>query len=87
MMGMQDANEARGKMKQVQTTVDWNPVIKSFEGVPWENLIESITSFVLQTSGCVSKNILENYFEKETRDKYIKTTIIELMSTPEYQLC
>jgi len=86
MMGMPDTNE-RVKMKQIQTTVDWNSVIKAFESVPREGLIENISSVVLQTQSKVNKNILEKYIDKEAREKYIKTTIVELMSTPEYQLC
>ena len=87
MMGMQGAEMVKAKSRQVHTTVDWDLVLKVFENVPRESLIEHITSVVLQTQSKVSKNILEKYIDREARDKYVKTTIVELMSTPEYQLC
>ena len=87
MMGSQVANEAKRGIKQIQTTVNWDSVIKAFDGIPREDLIKGITAVVLQTQSKVSKNILEKYIDKEAREKYIKTTILELMSTPEYQLC
>ncbi|MEP6596497.1 MAG: DUF1800 family protein, partial [Ginsengibacter sp.] len=87
MMGMQNADVVKAKVKQIQTTVDWDPVIKVFESVPRENLIESISRLVLQTKNKVSRDILEKYVDKQSRENYIKTMIVELMSTPEYQLC
>jgi hypothetical protein len=62
-------------------------VIKVFESVPRESLVDHITNVVLQTQSRVSKNIVEKYIDKEAREKYIQKTIVELMSTPEYQLC
>ncbi len=49
--------------------------------------MENIASLVLQSRSKIRKSVLEKYVDKDARDKYIKTTIIELMSTPEYQLC
>ncbi len=87
MMGMQGAQAAGAKSKQVHTTVDWDLVIKVFESVPRESLVDHITNVVLQARSRVDKNTLEKYIDKQAREKYIKTTIIKLMSTPEYQLC
>jgi hypothetical protein len=35
----------------------------------------------------VSENILSKYIDASSRESYIKTATIQLMSTPEYQLC
>lgn len=86
MMGMEGVDN-QTKSKQVQTKVDWDAVIKVFENVPRENLSDNITSLVLQTQSKISKDLLEKYVDKGSRENYIKTTIVELMSTPEYQLC
>ncbi len=87
MMGMQGTEIAKAKRRQLQVTIEWDSVIKVFESVPRASLVEHITNVVLQTQSKVSKDILEKYIDKEARNKYIKTTIVELMSTPEYQLC
>lgn len=87
MMGMQDVDSDEAKRRQVQTKVDWNAVTKAFKSVLKENLNENIAALVLQTQSKVSRKVLEKYSDKQSRESYIKTTIIELMSTPEYQLC
>jgi hypothetical protein len=41
----------------------------------------------LQNGNRIPSTILNRYIDTTSRDNYIKTTMIELMSTPEYQLC
>ena len=86
MMGMEGV-DSRPKAKQVNATVDWNAVTKLFDKTPRENLMQKISEIVLQTKSKINSTILDRYVEKDARDNYIKTTIVELMSTPEYQLC
>jgi len=87
MMGMKPSEENAAKARQVQAVVNWERVTKVFENIPRENLSDSISSFLLQTQSRVSNNILEKYSDKQSRENYIKTTIVEVMSTPEYQMC
>jgi hypothetical protein len=42
---------------------------------------------VLQTKDSVNPNVLKRYVDNTSREGFIKSTMIELMSTPEYQLC
>ena len=49
--------------------------------------MQKISDVVLQTKSKISKDILDKYVDKDARESYIKTTMVELMSTPEYQLC
>ncbi|MBC7888809.1 MAG: DUF1800 domain-containing protein [Ferruginibacter sp.] len=67
--------------------VDWKMPVKIFEKVSRENLLPKISETVLQTKSRVSSNLLAKYLNSESRENYIKSTIINLMSTPEYQLC
>ena len=86
MMGMEGVDKI-AKAKQVNSTIDWNAVIKVFDKTAKENLMQKISDVVLQTQSKISKDILDKYVDKDARESYIKTTIVELMSTPEYQLC
>ena len=52
-----------------------------------ENLLPKITAVVLQTKSQVSGKVLDKYLNNENRENYIKSAIVNLMSTPEYQLC
>lgn len=67
--------------------VDWNMVSKIFADTARGNLLQQISNTVLQTQSRVSDDVLNKYLNTESRDNYIKSTIINLMSTPEYQLC
>jgi hypothetical protein len=42
---------------------------------------------VLQTKDSINPNVLKKYIDNTSREAFIKSTMIELMSTPEYQLC
>ncbi|MDQ6764286.1 MAG: DUF1800 domain-containing protein [Bacteroidota bacterium] len=86
MMGMEGV-DTKDKARQVTVNVDWNAVTKVFEKVSKENLLQKISDVVLQTKSKINPVILDKYIDKQTRDAYIKTTMVELMSTPEYQLC
>jgi hypothetical protein len=86
MMGMEGADK-KSKANQLNVTVDWSSVIKVFDKTQKENLMRKVSEVVLQTNSTVSSNILNRYIDATSRDAYIKTTMIELMSTPEYQLC
>ncbi|MEO8412277.1 MAG: DUF1800 domain-containing protein [Ginsengibacter sp.] len=86
MMGMEGV-DTKPKARQVNVKVDWDAVTKVFDKTPKENLVQKIGDLVLQTKSKISPTILDKYIDKNARDAYIKTTIVELMSTPEYQLC
>ena len=86
MMGMEGV-DSRPKPAQVNATVDWDAVIKVFDKTPKEELMQKISDVVLQTKNKITPAILNKYVNRQARDVYIKTTIVELMSTPEYQLC
>ena len=86
-MGMEEETKGKARRQQPLSTVDWNAVLKVFESMPRETLTDHISSIVLQTNTRIGRNILEKYIDKSEREKYIKTAMVELMSTPEYQLC
>ena len=72
---------------QIISTVDWNMYLKKFESVPREKLFEKLTHTLLQTSSGISEETIKKFTDTSSRDSYIKTTTIQLMSTPEYQMC
>ena len=75
------------KLKAGTATIDWDSVNKIFEKVQRENLIENITSTVLQTKNKVSNAVLDKFVNAASRENFIKSTVVNLMATPEYQLC
>lgn len=90
MMGRMDKNlKSMGKLggQLVGAQIDWNVYIRKYEGVPREQLIQSIASKLLQTKTGISNDVFKSHADASNRDSYIKSATIQLMSTPEYQLC
>lgn len=86
MMGMEGV-EKMPAARQVNVTVDWNSVVKVFNNTSKEELLQKVNGFVLQTKSSVNPNVLKRYVDNTSREGFIKSTMTELMSTPEYQLC
>jgi uncharacterized protein (DUF1800 family) len=96
MMGRVDANkDPKAKAQQIMgksnrpiiVDINWNEFVKNFESVPRENLAISISKILLQTKSGVSMDLIRQYADQTGRENFIKTAAIQVMSTPEYQLC
>lgn len=83
--------DAIKKMKEAvkggTAAIEWTAVYSIFEKVPREKLLEKIEAAVLQTKTKVSDSVLDKYINAESRENFIRSAIVNLMATPEYQLC
>jgi uncharacterized protein (DUF1800 family) len=97
MMGKKD-NEEKGVKKQgaganalrkqqINANVDWAMFIKSLDKVPRENLVESMSNILLQVKPVIAPGLIRQYADETGRESFIKSATIQIMSTPEYQLC
>jgi uncharacterized protein (DUF1800 family) len=96
MMGRKDNNDdpkatsmkALGRLnKPIQVKIDWSLYTKSYESVPRESLLEIITANLLQAKSRVSPELIKQFSDQTGRENFIKTATLQVMSTPEYQLC
>ncbi|WP_205509497.1 DUF1800 domain-containing protein [Longitalea arenae] len=92
MMGMKEMDRMKMKMGKkggqlISAAVDWESYQKKFEKVPREKLLNAIAGILIQGGTAVDEKILNKYIDASSRENYIKTATIQLMSTPEYQLC
>jgi hypothetical protein len=87
--GMMEAGAKKMKnaVKGGTAKTDWAMVTKIFTATPREKLLQKVSDTVLQTKGRINKAVIEKYLNNESRENYIKSVIVNLMSTPEYQLC
>ena len=81
------AKKLQDAVKGGTAKTDWELVAKIFEQTPREKLLQEITATVLQTKTHVSNTLLEKYLNNASRENFTKSAIVNLMSTPEYQLC
>ncbi len=97
MMGMKDSPEdstaritGRGKNKAgrvVSVSINWDPYFQLFERVQADQLTSSIAALLWQTPKGIDPTWLNKYVDRSSRETQIKSTTIDLMSTPEYQMC
>ena len=98
MMGRMDSSAAKNaenkkfkaearKGAQIISSVDWNIFLKKLETVPREQLLSQLAGTLIQTTHGVNEQTIRKFTDSTTRETFIKTATIQLMSTPEYQLC
>lgn len=90
MMGMKDKDlKKMGKLggQLIGAKIDWALYVKRYESVPRDQLLKTITGKLLQTKAGISENVLLKHIDANSRESFIKSATIQIMSMPEYQLC
>ncbi|MCC6286674.1 MAG: DUF1800 domain-containing protein [Chitinophagaceae bacterium] len=97
MMGMKDselkAAVKHGKKKinllgkEVKASIDWHAYLSSFDKIKKEDLTKTIARLLLQTNDTISGELIKQYSVIDSREQFIKTATIQIMSMPEYQMC
>jgi len=88
MMGIKNAPKMPGmKKQQINANVDWSLYVKHYESIPREQLASTVSSYLLQTKSSVSTDLITRFSDQSGRENFIKTATIQVMSTPEYQIC
>ncbi len=73
--------------RAINASVDWKQYVQVFENTPREKLLNAMAAVLLQTRSTVDLSIIKQYANEEDRHHFIRSATIQLMSTPEYQLC
>jgi ABC-type branched-subunit amino acid transport system substrate-binding protein len=73
--------------KPLQVNIDWSLYTKNYESVAREALQANISGILLQAKSQVNPDVVKQYADNSGRDNFIKTVTLQIMSTPEYQLC
>jgi uncharacterized protein (DUF1800 family) len=94
MMGKEDLETGKNKQmkmgkgnKPIYANIDWVSYLRNFESVPRENLMQNIAGVVLQSNMLVPAELIKTYTEASSREGFIKSATLQLMSIPEYQMC
>ena len=72
---------------QLKATVDWQQFTNRFADTPREKLQQQLSMLLLQVPLALPAPLLNGYVDQSNRNDYIRTMTIQMMSTPEYQLC
>jgi uncharacterized protein (DUF1800 family) len=91
MMGRNDNEKMKGygpaRRQVINANIDWSLYVKKFDNTEKEKLVDSISKILLETKSSVSPDIIKQYTDTDSRESFIKTATMQIMSTPEYQLC
>jgi uncharacterized protein (DUF1800 family) len=75
------------KRQQINANVDWSLYIKNLEKVAREELVDTMSKLLLQVKSSIGNDSISQYADAGSRDNFIRSATIQIMSTPEYQLC
>ena len=93
MMGRKNQDDGGDMMKGIarrsviRATIDWKQYIGHFDKVNKDQLIGSLAANLLQTKTGVNNDLIKQYADATTKESFIRSATLQLMSTPEYQLC
>jgi len=95
MMGRMDdekikvyKGKAMGKIgKPINAEISWSNYLKNFDSVKKDQLINTIQNSLLQIKPGYNENVIQSYTDNDSKENFVKTATIQIMSTPEYQMC
>lgn len=74
--------------KRLMAEINWQPLADHFLSVPEKDILSRLARFLWQTPAAnPPEKVLRQHTDQSSREQFIKTAIIQLMATPEYQLC
>ena len=71
----------------IYADIEWEKYTAYYHKVSREKLINAIAGNLLQTNTAVGSGIIKHYSDESSREAFIRSVTIQLMSTPEYQMC
>lgn len=84
----QKGGKTMGKVgKPINAEIEWSNYTRNFESIPREQLISSVQKTLLQIDPKFNSDLIKSYSNAQSRENFIKTATIQIMSTPEYQMC
>lgn len=91
MMGRKNTDADKmmgyGKRSIIKANIDWTDYLKHFEKVQRNDLVNEISNNLMQTNNTINEELIQKYADDGSREKFIRSVTLQLMSTPEYQLC
>ncbi|MGZ3838861.1 MAG: DUF1800 domain-containing protein [Flavisolibacter sp.] len=93
MMGKEEEGPAAGNKpgmtggKPIRATIHWEDYLKHFVPVSREQLLPALATTLLQIRKGLPLDCVQQTADNSSRENFIRTATIQLMSIPEYQMC
>jgi len=92
-MGRKEEDTARMKMQgmgrkaMVRAEIDWKAYLKNYQKTPKDKLVDGMVQNLLLADSKISGDLIVKFSNNSSMDDFMKSVTLQLMSTPEYQLC
>jgi uncharacterized protein (DUF1800 family) len=74
--------------KRLAAGVNWQPLTDIFSAIAETEMLDKTARYLWQTPVAnLPQQVLQNHTDQSSKEQFIKTAAIQLMATPEYQLC
>jgi uncharacterized protein (DUF1800 family) len=73
--------------KRVRAQVNWEGYLKAFDDLDVDRVAASIADALFTNARKVDNALLNKYADHSSREHYIRSLTIDMMSSPDYQLC
>lgn len=85
MMGMDEGARTVARRGMINVDIEWPLYLSAFSKTSRDQLVPAIASCLLSV-GTVNMQTINRYVDTGSREAFIRTLTLQLMSTPEYQL-
>jgi uncharacterized protein (DUF1800 family) len=76
------------RKRRLSAIIDWQPAIELFGKTAEKDLAAKLTDFLWQTPAkTLPLDVLQRNVDRSSREALLQSTMIQLMATPEYQIC
>ncbi len=82
--------EARKKNKivrKIEANVDIQAIVSTFKKHSFEQIFDGLNAFLLQAKPKQQQALFDEFVVKNSKEDYVKSMMIRLLSLPEYQMC
>ncbi|WP_018630386.1 DUF1800 domain-containing protein [Niabella aurantiaca] len=71
----------------INASIDWPQYVGKFGNVKREAIFPAISGYLFQVNPVGVDRVATKFIDSTARDSYIRSVTIQLMSTPDYQMC
>jgi uncharacterized protein (DUF1800 family) len=92
-MGMRESPDDqahRAKLKNGQSfraSIDWESYFRRYDGIADEELVSAVLQTLVPGAQGLQESTVRKYMDRLNRESLLKTATIQIMSTPEFQMC
>ncbi|HVZ57791.1 MAG TPA: DUF1800 domain-containing protein [Chitinophagaceae bacterium] len=85
--GLRPGGQGGGRARLLQATIRWEPYSRYVARLAEDQVIPGICQVLLQVPAGFTPSLISGFSQGGDRERLLRTATIQVMSTPEYQLC